>query len=1151
MKNALIYQGNSRIYNNEELEMLQALITRENEIDISHTATYSYKLEKYLISSGLYDTFDIINCLFSVLINIIYCITTYSIEQSKQEVLNIIEYFLIIAIIFHFIIKLYISQARLYFLSSIESIIDLGTIIPIMLLKLNILDEFSSYYLKVARMIRFLYLYKLEYILQKRVNETIRFTYKLLFYVFAIILISSCLILEVENYDIIYYSNINTNDVNLSENSINNSTNLGLNTYSDNIKNFKYIENDVNQTVIYKNPQEFKSIISDIEKNKVELINKYKYHDMIYFTLVTLGTIGYGDIVPKTIFGRFIIIGTIFLLLALIPTLTTKLISVLALTSKYSRTSYRKISKKTKHLILLGSSDVEGYEAFLNELYHEDHVVVDYQTVIMQIKPNEDLMNSIKLLPYADKIHYLVGNSLNQIDLERCKADSSLCVVLLANKLSKNPRNEDFSNILQAFSIKKFSKINSGNDVRICMQLLRPETKELYFQSLLSYEDLNSSDQVICVEEIKLLLLGKSCLCPGINTIVSSLITSSKPKPSDIVEAFNNKSYNEYVNGMQNEIYRIKMEGEVIEGIKFIYLVKLVYDISEIVVIGADCIKDEEDDPVVSINPYNYVFNGLDHDIYVLSDKLPNSKSINEEILLNIKPEDRDINPEHFYSNYNNNNKKKFINKDTKAKNYNSKIKNNNNTSDSTKDNSNNSYFYNQFSYNIHIDKLRIKNVSSQKPKFIQTIYPRTGYESEHFSLEILSNHIIVIGLIQNMKSLIMPLRSLGNKNQQYPILIFDKEDHILSEIWKDIQFFPEVYYMQGNPIKSKDLFRAGIKKAKAVIILNGNNISHEDNNEMLDADIIFIYKAIRNENKNVLIITELASISTIGFLSTNDDMQIQKQYRLSEQFAVGEIYTNSMLDTLMCQAFYNPYITKIIQQLILGSAMYNYTNEEIRQMQEKKISHSTLYLLNIYEELEKWDIASNTKILKYYKIFEYFIERNMVPIGVYRGSKSDIASNDNQMDGINNNLKDLDYDILHNVNNNNNFSKTINKINDSKKYSNLNSMSRYVFLMPDKDANINIEYDKIFVLASEDEKDISGKVYNRNKDITNTNSYFMKHLEKSNEHAFKLLESIKDTVNFNQDCFKKNFSIKKIINSTRQSIRKELVNIYDKNVEG
>ena len=80
------------------------------------------------------------------------------------------------------------------------------------------------------------------------------------------------------------------------------------------------------------------------------------------------------------------------------------------------------------------------------------------------------------------------------------------------------------------------------------------------------------------------------------------------------------------------------------------------------------------------------------------------------------------------------------------------------------------------------------------------------------------------------MKSLIMPLRSLGNKNQQYPILIFDKEDHILSEVWKDIQFFPEVYYMQGNPIKSKDLFRAGIKRAKAVIILSRNN-NHDDNN--------------------------------------------------------------------------------------------------------------------------------------------------------------------------------------------------------------------------------------------------------------------------------------------------------------------------------
>lgn len=37
-------------------------------------------------------------------------------------------------------------------------------------------------------------------------------------------------------------------------------------------------------------------------------------------------------------------------------------------------------------------------------------------------------------------------------------------------------------------------------------------------------------DQVICVEELKLYLLAKTCICPGINTLISLLITNCKPE---------------------------------------------------------------------------------------------------------------------------------------------------------------------------------------------------------------------------------------------------------------------------------------------------------------------------------------------------------------------------------------------------------------------------------------------------------------------------------------------------------------------------------------------------------------------------------------------------------------------------------------------
>jgi potassium large conductance calcium-activated channel subfamily M alpha protein 1 len=801
----------------------------------------------------------------------------------------------------------------------------------------------------------------------------------------------------------------------------------------------------------------------------------YEFHDMLYYMLVTLGTIGFGDITPVTTLGRFAMIITITLILALVPTLSQKLFTILALTTKYSRISYRKFSKDTKHLILLGSCGVEGFEAFLNELYHEDHGNVDYQSIIMQSYPNEDFMFLINQSNFSNKIFYLVGNSLVHKDLLRCKAESAGCVILLANKLAKNPKYEDFSNILQAFSIKKFSTIYSGNDVRICIQLLRPETKEIYFSSLINEDDNLSKDQVICVEEIKLQLLGKSCLCPGINTIISSLITSNKPSLNDAEILSNEMNWiHEYVEGMQNEIYRIRLNADIIQGIKFIDLVKIIYEISGLTVIGVDVIF-ETIEPFVCLNPYSYIFAPFDHSIYVLADKLPDTNQINERIKSKIKTEERESNLEYA----------KLL-----------KIKNSG-WDDKKEDRSK------QKTRKLFA-KLKKKEANKHfKINFIQTTFPRTGHEAENFSTEILTQHIIVCGLIHNMKNLILPLRAVSMKNQQHPILIIDKEDHIPSEIWKDIQYFPDIYYMQGTPIKSKDLHRACIKKAKAVIILSKLHNYDEESHNMVDADTIFIYKAIRNENKNVLIITDLASLSTIGFISSNDNINYKKQgYRLSEQFAVGEIYTSSMLDTLMCQAFFNPYITDILQQLILGSASFDYSPILIKKLKERKVTQSTLYLLDILEELEKIGKKNLPKKMLYEELFNSFVENNMVPIGIYRNIKGSGPK--------------------------------------------INKTDKYVFMCPSKNTEIYIKDDRIYVLASEEEPTDFNRVNNKTRDVSNFHNKNLKLIEKSSELAGRLSSNIKELLDHNQECLKTQFSVKKITDLARISLRKEFANIYD-----
>jgi hypothetical protein len=103
---------------------------------------------------------------------------------------------------------------------------------------------------------------------------------------------------------------------------------------------------------------------------------------------------------------------------------------------------------------------------------------------------------------------------------------------------------------------------------------------------------------------------------------------------------------------------------------------------------------------------------------------------------------------------------------------------------------------------------------------------------------------------------------------------------------------------------------------------------------------------------------------------------------------------------------------------------------------------------------------------------------------------------------------------------------------------------------MPSKYSEINIETDKIYVLASEDETEKMMKSYNKQKDLTNVNSFFMKQLEKSKESACKISESLKEIVNMNQSYFNSNFSVKKMTDFSRLCIRRELIRIHDYNIK-
>ena len=1059
-----VYKGKAKIFDHTYSKELSNVIHQnyENGLKPSNHKNISYILEKFLSQSGLGDILDFINGIFSGIDSIFYIISTYTFPENSDtkkginNVLAIIESIFLFYFIIHYFLRLYCSQNRIFFIFDFINIIDLGSSVCLILSR----QSFAIYsnagnFLRMARMFRAFYIMKLEYIIQRKTNEQIRHLFNAGITLVSIVFVSAAFILEFENY-------------NFREKS---------------------------------NPRELRKIPSYSEN--------LNFHDVIYFMFVTLTTIGFGDITPQSFLGRASIIVSVGIIITVLPTLISNILIQFSLNSKYALAKYKKISKKSRHLVLVGDCGSESFEACLQELYNEDHGNVDFDTVILQLKPNEKMLKIFTGKKYENQVYYLVGNVLEQKDLKRARTDKSICVIILANKLTKNHRQEDFNNIMKSFSIKKYSNIICGKPkTRVHIQLILPETKEMYYNSLIQRNEYDQGPQLICLEEIKLQMLGKSCQCQGINTIIAALTTSQKPSIGDIngIQSFSNWM-KEYLEGLENEIYCIKIKCEYLHNLTFNELVKIIYELTDFIVIGTDVIY-EDLKPFVCLNPYNYIFSPFDHLIYLLASRQPNETEVNNLLEKYLEKHKKGIIENNielvkvrrlksgFWANLNRDYqpiKRRGIDEDEEEE---EEIEDDNDIkeNESTNFNSILKEEENEINEIFNTNNLKDKNQDPSiinKRGFISTLRPRTQHESEFFSAELLEQHVIICGVNPNIKYLIMPLRS-RNKVKHFPILIIDKNEHISSEIWKEIQYFPEIYYMQGNPIKSDDLKKAGVSKAQAVVILSKYT---QDNEllEMLDADSIFIYKAIKNESKKILIIADLISINAIGYLSATGDENIDLHgFWLNEAFASGELYISSMLDTLICQAFYDPYILNIISQLMLGESTFKFPEETLNRLNKHKFLNSSLNLYKIKELLEKFKYQNNeiTKKISFKLIFEFLVDKNMVPIGILRTSS--------------------DY-----------------------------YRQKYVFLAPSKETLIDYENDGIYVISSEEGRDYD----ERNKNFSEI--YSVDLIEKSNVMLNDLSEQMKKSVENISTNLKNELSVKNLISLTRNCLRREFIWVH------
>ncbi|KRX02329.1 hypothetical protein PPERSA_09946 [Pseudocohnilembus persalinus] len=121
----------------------------------------------------------------------------------------------------------------------------------------------------------------------------------------------------------------------------------------------------------------------------------YAFHNYFYFCIVTLSTVGFGDIYPKSELGRLCVVIILISLLSILPRQAEALKRSLNQNSEYARKSYKRSQNQAKHIVILGNTNTQAYHTFLEEFYHKDHGFIETPCVIFKNRPPDEEMKSL------------------------------------------------------------------------------------------------------------------------------------------------------------------------------------------------------------------------------------------------------------------------------------------------------------------------------------------------------------------------------------------------------------------------------------------------------------------------------------------------------------------------------------------------------------------------------------------------------------------------------------------------------------------------------------------------------------------------------------------------------------------------------------